>query len=186
MLAGCASTHSARTGFADAIRIGVEACERHLLDGLSFTDALQASAHGGTFAPDRQEVENWDRSFQPYRLNGERVWAGAGEDDKDGPDKDRVCEVVGAGGGGPALRDSIITERLTNSDREWTDRTANARGKKGVCTVDRVPAGRSVLLTAQIKIWWRVDTVSIPEDPIFEVVLEMQESCDRDSDFWMQ
>ncbi len=180
LAASCAAGPVRNEQIADAVKWGVAACERHFLEGVALGGALAASAEGRAYALDTRNVEYWHTDAAPFRLDGLSVYVGANDADED----ERECRLIAVGAGAPALRDTIIEERVARTDRTWTDATRNARGLRAACTVDRVPGQRS-MLTAEVQIWPRVDTASIPNDPLFEVVLEMQDSCDREPGYWM-
>lgn len=181
MASSCATAPVRNAEIASAIEWGVVACERHFLEGMPLEDALAASANGRAYALDKRNVEYWRLSAAPYRLDGLSVYVGADEPG----DNARACHLIAVGVGTPALRDSLIDERVARTDRTWTNATRTARGLRAACTVDRVPGERSVLLTAEVRTWWRVDIASMPVDPLFEVVLEMQDSCEREPGYWM-
>lgn len=181
LFASCATAPTRGPTIEAAVRWGVDACERHLLDGMPLQDALTQSSNGRSFVVDKRNVEYWRLDTEPFRLDGLSVYVGADEPDEE----KRDCRVIAVGAGSPALRDAIIEERLLRTDRKWTDATRNARGLRAACTTDRVPDGKSILMTAAVKSWWRVDTASIPNDPLFEAGVEMRASCEREADYWM-
>lgn len=181
LLASCATTPTRNAEIESAVRWGVDACERHLIEGVPLKDALAQSADGRGFALDTRNIDYWYGGGDPYRLDGLSIYVGADDSDP----QERECRLMALGAGTPALRDALIDERVAQTGRAWTDATRNPRGLRAACTVDRVPEGQSVLLTAEIQIWPRVDTASIPNDPFFQVILEMQATCDRDPGYWM-
>jgi len=147
---------------------------------MAFEDALAASAQGRGFVRDRRTVEHWRASAEPYRLGGLSVYVGA-----DAGDTWRSCDVMAAGAGSAELRRAIIAEHLARTDRTWTDRTPDARGTQGVCTVDRVSEGQSVLLTASVDLPPSdQDFAAIPDDPVFRVNIELQKTCERGPGHW--
>ena len=144
-LGACATPPVRNAQIEGAVRWGVEACELHLLEGVAFEEALATSARGRAFVRDRRTVEHWWSTAEPYRLEGLSVYVGA-----DAGDTGRSCDVMAAGAGSAELRRAIIAEHLARTDRTWTDRTPDVRGTQGVCTMDRVPEGQSVLLTGAL------------------------------------
>lgn len=180
LAASCATAPVRNAKIETAVQWGVAACERHFLESMALEDALAALAGGRTYALDKRDVEYWELSGQPYRLDGLSVYVGANDPGED----ERECRLIAAGAGAPALRDAIIDDRVAQADRTWTDATRNVHGLRAACTVDRVPGQRSILMAAEVRTWWRVDTVSIPNDPLFEVVLEMQDNCEREPNYW--
>lgn len=182
LLASCATAATTRgPAIEAAVRWGADACERHMLDGAPLHDALAQSSNGRSFVADKRNVEYWHLDTDPFRLDGLSVYVGADGSDEEGRD----CRVIAVGAGSPALRDAIIEERLLRTDRKWTDATRNVRGLRATCSVDRVPDGKSALMTAQVRSWWRVDTASIPNDPLLEVGIEIRASCEREPEYWM-
>lgn len=181
LAASCATAPVRNDRIANAVEWGVAACERHFLEGVALGDALAGLADGRAYALDTRNVEYWHWDAEPFRLDGLSVYVGVSKDDEDGRD----CRVIAVGAGSPDLRDAVVEKRLAGTDRAWTDATRNARGLRAACTVDRVPEGKSVLLTAKVNAFWRVDTASMPVDPLFEVALELRDSCEREPGFWM-
>lgn len=199
MLFGCATQRPAQTEIEDAIRLGITACERHLVDGVPFADALSEAASGRIFLPETDNIEPWINSGltfpvqaakvekwlsdgQPYRLMAQHVWAGP---DKISDDGTPACDVIAVGGGGPSLRDAIVSEHIASIERTWTDATVSPRGKKAVCTHDRVATGKSLLIAVRVRDLPGVETVAVRDYRQFFVRLEVADTCRRGDDYWL-
>jgi hypothetical protein len=176
--AGCASTQPDTSAVDDAIRFGVAACERHFLDGLELDDAVAASARGRSFARVEREFEDWTHDSKPWRLAGMDVWVGVlGDTDE----VDR-CEVLAVGGGSMALRDAIMKEHVARTDRAWATWPTGGGGRRAVCTTDRVPSGKSVLVVAHYNLSPEMqlsEFASASPPPRFQVTIVNEKVCDR-------
>ncbi len=179
---GCQSARPDPVKMADAIRFGVEACERHYLDGVPMADALAASAQGRSFEPVERKFEDWTNDSKPWRLSGLDVWVGLATDKPD----EEWCGVLAVNGGSMALRDELVREHVARTDRTWTAWSTGGGGRRAACTTDRVPGGKSLLVVAHYNSSPSIQSADIvspsaDEPPEFGVTVVNEAVCDRNS-----
>ena len=126
---------------SDAIRFGIAACERHYLTDEPIEVSIAALANGRRFDAGRA-FEDWTQEGTPWKLGGQDVWVGIDESWD-------ACELMAVGGGN-ALRDAVIAERLQSKDRKWFARPGGASGAKAVCTTDNIPENKTLRVMVRV------------------------------------
>ena len=141
MLGGCSTTATPKDIeiTSAGVLFGIEACERHALDGVPLDQAASEAARGRKHERYGSTVPGANIAAPNWKLDG-LVWVGltpAG-----------ACDVYAASGSGPALRDLVVSTHLGMSSRRWS-RMSIVKAPEGgvrdaVCTVDRVGDGKSM------------------------------------------
>jgi hypothetical protein len=140
-LAGCSTTATQpdidRTNAG--IMFGVEACERQATGGLSMEATLAETARGRSYARHDSAVRGSNLRTPNWKLDG-MVWVGLNQQGN--------CDVVALSGSGLAARDMVVSTHLGMSSRRWMPMQVipapAGETRDGLCTVDRMPEGRSL------------------------------------------
>lgn len=181
VLAGCASSgRPIDPVVEEAVRFGVEACERHFLEGLPMERAVAAAANGRQFVRVEKHFEEWTGDPKPWRLAGTDVWVGMTDEGEDAV----RCRILALEAGSMSLRDAIMAEHVARADRAWTAWPTHGGGARAVCTTDRVPEGKSVLVTAYFQADMNLGLENVARSPIaarFSVSVVNERTCERNS-----
>ncbi len=121
------------------IQFGIEACERHVIDGVPLDQAVTEGAQGRKHESYRSTVPGSNLTAPNWKLDG-LVWVGLNSQGK--------CDVYSASGSGPTARDMVISTHLGMSSRKWSRMRIVAapagETRDAVCTTDRVGDGKSL------------------------------------------
>jgi hypothetical protein len=140
-LAGCSTTATPRDIELtnEGILFGIEACERHAIDGIPLDQAVTEGARGRKHERYTSGVPGSALQVPSWKLNG-LVWAGLNAQGS--------CDVFALSGSGPAARDLVVSTHLGMSSRRWSRMRVVAAPegeiRDAVCTADRVGEDKSV------------------------------------------
>lgn len=121
------------------LMLAIEICHRNMIDGVPIAQAVSEAARGRKH--ERSTVYSVVTGITPpsWKLDGDVL---VGANDRGG------CEIYIASGNGPEARKLAVSTHLGMSSRRWARMQIIAappgRVRDAVCTVDRMPAGKSV------------------------------------------
>lgn len=121
------------------LMLGIEACNRNVMDGVPIAQAVSEAARGRKH--ERSTAYSVVTGITPpsWKLDGDVL---VGANDRGG------CEIYIASGSGPEARKLAVSTYLGMSSRKWARMQIIAAPageiRDAVCTVDRVPEGKSV------------------------------------------
>lgn len=140
-LAACSTTATPRDIELtnNGIMLGIEACERQALDGVTLDQAVTEAARGRRHERYASGVPGSDLKAPNWKLDG-LVWVGLNS--RGG------CDVYSASGSGPAARELVISTHLGMSSRRWMRMqivaAPSGETRDALCTTDSVGEGKSL------------------------------------------
>jgi hypothetical protein len=142
-LGACSTTPPPSLGDVDltnaGLMLGIEVCHRNIVDGVQIAQAVSEAARGRKH--ERSTIYSVVTGISPpsWKLDGDVL---VGANDRGG------CEIYIASGNGPEARKLAVSTFLGMSSRKWARMQIIAAPpgevRDAVCTVDRMPEGKSV------------------------------------------
>ena len=120
------------------ILFGVEVCERQA-SGVPIEQAVTETARGRSYERQGGGIRGSRLQGPTWKLDG-MVWVGL--------NTEGTCDVFALSGSGLAARDRVVESHLAMSSRRWARMRVipapAGETRDGLCTVDRMPEGRSL------------------------------------------
>ena len=121
------------------LMLAIEICHRNIIDSVPIAQAVGEAARGRKHEPSTIYSVVTGISPPSWKLDGDVL---VGANDRGG------CEIYIASGNGPEARKLAVSTHLGMSSRRWASMQIIAAPpgevRDAVCTVDRMPKGKSV------------------------------------------